>query len=109
MTNLNPPPWAGAKVSPLEAFNRALGQAVVNMGNALVVELFGTPRQKAAVHAWQERNRLGQTQHAQATTTLESDLATMRRAGTAQRALAHIWLNRHLDTVYADLGLERTR
>lgn len=111
MTGHNPPPWAGSKVTPLEAFNRALGQALVDAGNALVIELFGTQAQKAKVRAWKDRNRSRVVAEPLASwsSPVEAYIAQMRAIGTVERAAAKAQLTRHVDGLYADLGMERVR
>lgn len=46
-------PYAGAGTK----FNTLLGEAISRVGDAITIELFGSPQQKATLHAWMDENR----------------------------------------------------
>lgn len=101
------PPWRGAKTTPVEALNKAIGQAFVEAANVLVVELFGSPAQKAAVRAWQERRRVRDALLLPAPPTpLQAGLEEMRCHGRVEILLAEEHLDRSVARVCADLGIK---
>lgn len=108
MSEWNPPPWAGHPETPMQRFNRLIGQAIVNMGHALAIEIMGTPAEKRALHAWMERNRRGRPlELPQPVSELDVALMHMRTLGRRHMMLAKAHLANRVDAVYNELGLDR--